>query len=214
MFEFFYLPSMKKSLLEKIVRFPDLKNIPENRENGMLFLSGHYSNWELTAFSYPEITGEKLNIIAKKQASRKLNEKIDKYRELSGNEIIPIGFSLKKIYEKLRNNESICFLTDQSAHPDYSSYVNFFGRKVPAFSGPAKIALRKRPVLVFGYAYRNNDYSYDVRFEEVSYDDLKEYTADNINFLTQRISDCMEKVIRDNPGQWLWFHKRFKHMKN
>ena len=216
MFEFFYLPKLNKSLTESFIRFPDLNVVTKSRQSkeGLLFLSGHYSNWELTAFSYPEISGEKLNIIAKKQASKRLNEKINNYRELSGNEIIPVGFSLKKIFEKLRNNETVCFLTDQSAHPDYSVYINFFGKKVPSFSGPAKIALKMRPVLIFGYPIRNKDYSYDISFHKINYEDLYEYSEENIKLLTQRISDCMEKVVRENPGQWLWFHKRFKHMRS
>lgn len=216
MFEFFYFPSLNKTLVESFINFTDLNVVKENRKNneGLLFLSGHYSNWEIAAFCYPEISGENLNIIAKKQASKRLNEKINEYRELSGNEIIQIGFSLKKIFEKLRNNEAVCFLTDQSAHPDYSVYINFFGKKVPSFSGPAKIALKMRPVLIFGYSTRNKDYSYDISFNKINYEDLQEYSDDNIRLLTQRISDSMEKVVRENPGQWLWFHKRFKHMKS
>jgi Kdo2-lipid IVA lauroyltransferase/acyltransferase len=155
-----------------------------------------------------------LNIIAKVQASRGLNEKINEYREMSGNEIIEIGFSLKEIFGKLGNNEIICFLIDQSANPDYSSYINFFGQRVPAFSGPAKIALKQRPELIMGYSIRARDYSYIVNFEKITYDDLKEYTDENVNLLTQRIQTMFENVIRKNPGQWLWFHKRFKHIRN
>lgn len=215
MFEFFYFPSLTQTLTNSFVRFHELNLVTNGLVNkkGILFLSGHFSNWELTAFSYPEVTGEKLNIIAKKQASRRLNKRIDEYRELSGNEIISIGFSLKKIYEKLSKNEIVCFLTDQSAHPDYSVYVNFFGKKVPSFSGPAKIALKLRPVLIFGYGIRQKDYTYDIMFENINYDDLEESSEANIRILSQRISDCMEKIIRENSGQWLWFHKRFKHMK-
>ncbi len=213
MFEFFYFPSLTKSKAESFIKFTDLNIITElrHKNEGLFFLSGHYSNWELSAFSYSVITGGKLNIIAKKQASKRLNKKIDEYRELSGNEIIPIGFSLKKIYEKLSGNEIVCFLTDQSAHPDYSVYINFFGSEVPSFSGPAKIALKLRPKLVFGYASRNKDFSYEIRFKRINYDDLSGNSENDIQALTQRISDCMESVIRENPGQWLWFHKRFKH---
>ncbi|MEZ4823568.1 MAG: lysophospholipid acyltransferase family protein [Ignavibacteria bacterium] len=124
-----------------------------------------------------------------------------------------IGFSLKKIYEKLSKNEIVCFLTDQSAHPDYSVYVNFLERKYRLFPGPAKIALKLRPVLIFGYGIRQKDYTYDIMFENINYDDLEESSEANIRILSQRISDCMEKIIRENSGQWLWFHKRFKHMK-
>ncbi len=132
---------------------------------------------------------------------------------MSGNNIIEIGFSLKEIFKRLNMNEKICFLVDQSAHPDYSSYVNFFGRRVPAFSGPAKMALKQRPNLLLAYGTRRKDYSYVINFEKIHYDDLAESNPENILKLTQRIQTRLEEVIRNNPGQWLWFHKRFKHAK-
>jgi len=179
----------------------------------VFFLSAHLSNWELTAFSYSVKFGESLKIIAKRQASRKLNERINDYRELSGNEIIQIGYGLRGIYEKLNSNDIVCFLIDQSANPDYSVYVKFFGINSATFSGPAKIALKKRPGLVLAYGTRNEDYSYDINFTEIFYDDLIELNEENILILTQRIQSKLEEVIRKNPGQWLWLHKRFKHIK-
>lgn len=159
------------------------------------------------------IYGQCLNIIAKIQASKGLNEKINKYRELGGNKIIEIGFSLKEVFRILNKNGSVCFLIDQSAHPDYSVYIDFFGKKVSAFAGPAKLALKLRPELLMAYSVRNSYLSYRNYFKEVSYDDLTENSDENILKLTQRIQKEIENFIRENPGQWLWFHKRFKHMK-
>ncbi len=166
------------------------------------------------AFCFPYLYGQKLNLITKIQASKGLNEEINKYRSLSGNEMIEIGFSLKKIFEKLKSGEYIGFLVDQSAHPDYSSYIDFFGHKTAAFSGPAKIYLKQRPELVLGYLIRKPDYSYVLTFENVNSSDLTEYAEENITELTQRIQNGIETAVRRNPGQWLWLHKRFKHMKD
>lgn len=163
------------------------------------------------AFAYSEITGDKLNIIAKIQASRGLNKKINEFREMSGNEIIEIGLSLKNIFKKIYDNELFCFLTDQSANPDYSVYINFFGMEVPAFSGPAKLAERLKPVLLLAYGKRHKDYSYVMRFEKINYDDINIKSDESIKILTQRIQNKFEELIRKDPGQWLWFHKRFKH---
>ncbi|MEO8209110.1 MAG: hypothetical protein ABI840_01005 [bacterium] len=211
--EFLYFPKFNKELIKKFVTYQNHKLVQEAKlkNKGIFILSGHFSNWELSAFSYPRIYGEDINVIAKIQASKKLNKRINEYRSLSGNKIIEIGLSLKKIFEKLRKNEIVCFLVDQSANPDYSSYINFFGKSVPAFSGPAKIALRQRPEIILGYGERNKDYSYTFGFEKIEYADLLENTNENIIVLTQRIQFKIEEKIRSNPGQWVWFHKRFKH---
>ena len=216
MFEFFYLPELNKNIITKLVKVINYNLIEEAKQKGKgaVLVGGHFSNWELMAFSFSEVTDNKLNVITKIQASKGLNEKINEYRELRGNEMIEIGFSLKKIFEKLRKNELIGFLIDQSAHPDYSSYINLFGRKVASFSGPAKIALRQRPELILGFILRDTSNNYKLEFKKIFYDDLKENSDENVVELTQRIQSEFETVIRNNPGQWLWFHKRFKHMKS
>ncbi|MEO8446586.1 MAG: hypothetical protein ABI528_03780, partial [bacterium] len=213
--EFLYLPKLNKKLLNSFIRFENQVLVAEGKRknNGIFILSGHYSNWELMAYAYAKVYDDPLSIIAKVQASRGLNNKINEYRKLAGNDIIEIGFSLKNIFKKLMNNEAICFLIDQSAHPDYSVYIDFFGMKVPAFSGPAKIALRNRPELLIAYGVRSIDYSYTINFENVKYDDIQIENEDSVRLLTQRIQTMFEQVIRRYPGQWLWLHKRFKHRK-
>lgn len=182
-------------------------------QNGTFFLSGHYSDWELTAYAYSVKYDVSLKIIAKLQSSKRLNSKINHYRTFGGNEILQTGFSLRKIYEMISENDIICFLTDQSANPDYSVYINFFGQNTATFSGPAKIALKKRPGLIFGYSVRKENYNYEIRFEKIEYGDLIDLNDTNITILTQRIQNKMEEIIRNNPGQWLWLHKRFKHIR-
>ncbi|HAY32680.1 MAG TPA: hypothetical protein DCY06_00980, partial [Bacteroidetes bacterium] len=107
----------------------------------------------------------------------------------------------------------VCFLIDQSAHPDYSVYINFLGQNTSAFSGPAKIALKKRPELILGYGVRNKNYKYEIFLSNINYEDINEYNPENIKLLTQRIQTEFEKIILKNPGQWLWLHKRFKHVR-
>lgn len=214
MLEFLYLPKFSKKTLSSLVKFEN----PEIVENcikegkGVFFLSGHFANWELSAFAYSVIFNKSLKIIAKQQASKKLNKKINSYRELSGNKIIQTGFSLRSVYEMINLKETICFLIDQSANPDHSVYVKFFNHKTATFSGPAKIALKKRPSLVMGTMVRQPDYSYAVSFSKIEYDDLREYSVKNITELTRRIQFHFEEAVRNNPGQWLWLHKRFKHI--
>ncbi|HRI83981.1 MAG TPA: lysophospholipid acyltransferase family protein [Ignavibacteria bacterium] len=215
LFEFFYLPKLNNKRLKDLTFFKNEYIAEESRKKGKgtLFLSGHYSNWELTAFSFSMLFGISLKIIAKPQGSEVLNRKINSYREMSGNEIIQTGYSLRAIFDKLENNDIVCFLIDQSAHPDYSVYINFLGQNTSAFSGPAKIALKKRPELILGYGVRNKNYKYEIFLSNINYEDINEYNPENIKLLTQRIQTEFEKIILKNPGQWLWLHKRFKHVR-
>ena len=132
----------------------------------------------------------------------------------AGNNIIEVGASLRSIFKLILQNSIVCFLVDQSAHSDYSVYADFFGHKVATFSGPAKMALKFKTALVFAYSVRERKYKYRIVVEEIKYDDLTELNDENVRILTERINKMLENIIRENPEQWLWFHRRFKHLKD
>lgn len=211
--EFLYLPKFTRERLSKLISYGDFEELVKRVEdgNGLFILSGHFSNWELIAFSFPALTGHALNIIAKKQASRNLNHLINKYRSLTGNKMIETGMTLKEAFKVVKSKEPVCFLIDQAGHPDYSVYSGFFGRKVASFGGPAKLALSERPVILFAFMVRLPDFSYKVYSSQITYDDLKDKSRESMEILTQRIQSETEKAVREHPDQWLWFHKRFKH---
>jgi KDO2-lipid IV(A) lauroyltransferase len=211
-----YFPKINKKLLEKIVSFENTDIIFESlrKGKGLFMLGGHISNWEMQASAFSRVLNARINGVAKPQTNSLVNKKIIEYRELGGSKVIEIGGSLRSIYTLLNKNEIVLFLMDQSANPDYSVYAEFYGYKIATFTGPAKMALKNRTDIVFAYAYRKPDYSYVVRAERLIYDDLTEYSGDNIAELTGRINSMLENVIREYPDQWHWFHRRFKHIKN
>jgi KDO2-lipid IV(A) lauroyltransferase len=122
--------------------------------------------------------------------------------------------SLRELYGKIKNKEIICFLIDQSAHSEYSVYAEFFGKKVSSFAGPAKLALKFRPLILLGFNIRKVNYQYEIIIKEIKYDDLIETNEFNIIELTNRMQKHLEDVIKIYPDQWLWFHRRFKYIMN
>lgn len=207
---------MHKELLDTFISFERHHLIVESlkKGHGVFFISGHISNWEITAFAYAKIFRGKLNVLAKPQSNKYVDKTLNHYRELSGNEIIPTGAPIRNVFKKILRNEIVCFLVDQSAHPIYSVYANFFGHKAATFSGPAKMALKFKTELIFAYGVRNQNFKYTIYIDKINYDDLKEYSDENIMILTERINKRLEDTIRQNPDQWLWFHRRFKHLKD
>lgn len=149
-----------------------------------------------------------MNIIFRTQSDSKVNAKINEYRSLSGNKMIGTGGELREIFRMLKANEIVAFMVDQSAHPKYSVYSKFFGVETATFAGAAKIALKLETPVVFGYGIRQLDYTYKIFTDEVEFVPTGE---NDVEKLTQLIQNKVEDVIRQHPGQWLWFHKRFKH---
>lgn len=208
LFEFFYFHKINSENIHKFVSVnnPEIMNEVINSGKTVLLASGHFSNWELNAYSFPLLYNKSLDIIAKTQAIDKLNELINKNREKSGNKIIQTGFSLRKLYELINENRVIAFLIDQSAHSNSADYVNFFGMKVATFNGISKLALKYNSELIFAYSVRNDDFTYTQFIKKINYRNL------NQEELTQLLQTELQKVIEENPSQWVWFHRRFKNL--
>ena len=54
--------------------------------------------------------------------------------------------------------------------------------------------------------------AYDAFVEEVPSEDLIGDSEEDVNELTRRHVKITEKYIRKYPDQWLWQHKRWKHV--
>lgn len=212
--EIMYFPKFNAEKLKKFIYVEDFTPLFDalKKGKGVLVTSGHFSNWELSAFAPAAFSNQSFKIIAKIQANKSVNDKMNEYREKLGNEIIEMGVGLRKMFSMISDNRIICFLMDQNAHPDYSVYADFFGKSIPTYAGPAKLALKYGCEIIFGYLMRDINYKYKGFIKKIDYSDLKEYNEKNIGILTQRINDELEKIIKEEPGQWLWFHRRFKNL--
>ncbi len=210
-FELFYLPKVDKNLSDEIIKTHNVETFEEglNKCKGLILMSAHFSNWEMFAYAFPYFAHHNINIVAKTQASEGLNKYIMELRQSSGNSIINLGLGIKEAFTKIKEGEIVSFLIDQSAHSQYAEYIKLFGISVPAFPGAVKIALRTGCELVFAYGIRKN-FKYEIFIEKINttaYDSKKDC---DVNALVQLVNKKLEDVIRKHPGQWLWFHKRFK----
>ena len=127
----------------------------------------------------------------------------------TGNTLINAG-DIRGMYHLLQNHGCIALLADQAA-PGESVRVNFFGREVPTFEGPARLALRTQTPMLFAECLRKENGDYAINFFPVPFDDLLNDSPENIRALTYRHAHILEEAIRRHPDQWLWQHKRWKY---
>ena len=59
---------------------------------------------------------------------------------------------------------------------------------------------------------RQKDGNYKMHLEHVPSDDLVGFSDKNVLELTQRQVHMTEEIIRQYPEQWMWMHKRWKHV--
>ena len=108
----------------------------------------------------------------------------------------------------LTAGKHVGMLTDQ--HFSRGVDITFFGRRCKANPAIARLARHFDCPVVGVRVMRRPDGGF--RIEGVGPLDLPRDAAGKIDVVpaTQMINDIVEGWIRDTPGQWLWFHRRWR----
>lgn len=181
------------------------------RKKGIVFLTAHFGSWELAIQAISIFTDTLVCTIAKSQSNALVDRLINRWRELFGLKIVPMGVSVREILRTLQQGGIVALAADQTA-PKESVSVEFFGRRVPTFQGPAVFCLKTGAPIILGCAVRQENGNYKMHLVHVPSDDLDGSSDENILELTRRQVHMTEEIIRQYPEQWMWMHKRWKHV--
>ena len=179
------------------------------QNKGVILIFGHLGNWELLPLVY-----EQLNIQGFAIESPIGEEKLDRFlgakRQSPNIEMIPRGETrgAKAMLKAFKNNQVMLFALDQDMKVQ-SHFVPFFGRPAASAKGAAHLAAKfGAPVLsAFGWRLPGGQHQYQIQLlSQAPYQGgLEEEIA-----LTARYTQAIEHQIRRFPGQWVWFHRRWK----
>lgn len=178
--------------------------------NGVLLLTGHYGPWELLPV-VAALRYEPIHVVARPLDNPRLDDLLTAWRERGGNRVIRKRSAVQAILQVLRRGETVGILIDQHISEREGVVVPFFGRPASTASAPALIALRSGaavlPVAIARGAGRGR---YRIRVGSAiplrRSGDLKADLAEN----TARFNEALEALIREQPEQWFWVHRRWK----
>ncbi len=180
---------------------------------GVVFVSGHYCNWELlgariVATGYPAIT------IAQDQRNPLINREVDAIRARLGIDLVHRGAAVREVVRMLRRGGAVMLLADQETRPGYGIFADFFGKPAWTFKGPATFAVRFRAPLLAASIHRRcgrYDASYQ-RLDDAALAALPPGTGEEerIRVLTDAFNTWLEELITRDPRQYLWLHRRWE----
>ena len=171
----------------------------------VIFVSGHFSNFELMAMSL-EKAGIKLstiyrplnNIFLNKIMERIRKKYICKYQIKKG-----IG-GLKKLITLKKNNFSTALMIDQRVSEGILS--NLFNRNALTTTIPAQLVKKFDIPIIPVHIERIKNLNFKISIKDpINFS--KEETIENI---TLKLNQILEKMILKNPDQWIWSHNRWK----
>ncbi len=198
-------PQRDDAELDERVRIHNIDVLQEAkaRGKGVIFLSGHFGNWEIMAAALRAV-GFPMTVIARRQRNKLIDPLIDGYRYSEGIVTLPPGMAVRGILRTLRQNKAIALLADQDAK-HRGIFVDFLGRPSSTATGPAIFALKTGASLIFTVCIIRHDATYDLYLQKLDYD-----KKDSEREIIQRYANLLGDRIRTWPDHWLWMHKRWK----
>jgi len=176
----------------------------------MIMLSGHYGNWEMAGYVFG-LFGFPTYSVARTLDNPYLERYLLSFRERTGQKMIPKSGGYDQIVEVLESNKPLSMLADQDAG-QRGLFVDFFGRPASTHKAIALLAIEHNAPVVVGVARRTGPgFRYELRCAQII--EPGEFTggADDARLLTQRYTSVLEELIRQDPSQYLWLHRRWKH---
>ena len=198
-------------------RYVELNNFQEvlglliRNERGLIMLTGHYGNWEvlgyvLATLGFPTVS------IARPLDNPYVSDFIFGVREKTGQKIIAKKGATGEVTDVLGQSGTVGFIADQNAGSK-GLFVDFFGRKASTYKSIGLLAMEYEVPVVIGYARRINDrFRFEVGVQDVIYpQDWNAPSVDDpLRYITQRYTKAIEDMVRVDPGQYLWVHRRWK----
>ncbi len=190
-----------------------LRSIREKKgqKRGVLFLSAHFSNWEMGAHFIP-YCGFDIYVVGRKGNNRLIEENFTRpMRELYGGKALSKEGAMVSLVKALKKGSSIGLLLDQKAGRKNSVKVDFFGRPAETTLSAAILKRRLDPLVVPVFAPREDDGRYRLIVMdpvEVECDGKSEDEC--LKAMTQAYTVIIEDMIRQYPSQWFWMHNRWR----
>ena len=188
-----------------IIRNQEMLEKIKKRKEPVIFISGHFNNFELMAM-HLERSGIDVAAIYRPLNNIFLNPIMEYIRKkYICKKQIKKGISgTKEILKEYKNGTSIALMIDQRVSEGIKS--NFFGHEAFTTTIPAQFVKKFNTKIVPVYIERSADDKFHLEIlEEITFS--KNETLDDI---TANLNKVLENMIKKNADQWIWTHNRWK----
>tara|TARA_B100001057_G_scaffold479934_1_gene552194 strand:- start:602 stop:1465 length:864 start_codon:yes stop_codon:yes gene_type:complete len=200
--KFRYSNSFSKKI---IVENKDELDFVKQSSKPVIFISGHFNNFELMAM-YIEKSGINLAAIYRPLNNKFLNPIMENIRKkYICKKQIKKGISgMKELLKYFKDGSSVALMIDQRVSEGINS--KFFNQKALTTTIPAQFVKKFNAKVVPVYIERTKENNFKIKFYK-SIEFSKNETLENI---TLNLNILLEDMIKKNPEQWIWSHNRWK----
>ncbi|MCC8371647.1 MAG: lipid A biosynthesis lauroyl acyltransferase [Rickettsia endosymbiont of Pseudomimeciton antennatum] len=210
--EFPYVNKMSEEELSRRVEISGLENIIEFQRLHQPFLlfTGHFANWDF-ALKIINKFYPKFAIIYRRLNNPYVDKLINNTRTRGDIKLIPKGSKgARELISAIKSGYAIGMLVDQKMNNGIE--VPFLGQPAMTAQAIAKIALQfSYPIIPLQVVRTNSNNSYFkiIIHPPIELQKTNNNKTDCYNIMVT-INQILGNWVKENPGQWFWFHNRWK----
>ncbi len=203
--EYVYLDKFRKKNTHITFKGKENLDIIGKKNKPVIFISGHFANFELMSM---EITKKNIPLatIYRPLNNFFLNPFMEYLRKkyVCKNQIKKGINGVRESINYIKQKYSIALMIDQRVSE--GEKIDFFGEPALTTSLPAQLSIKFNLDIIPVLIERNKDDNFVIEFKnKISPDKFK-----NKIDLTIALNKILEKMIIENPEQWIWTHNRWK----
>ena len=185
-----------------------LNEIKNNNEPA-IFYSGHFANFELMAMELDKF-GIKCAAIYRPLNNFFLNPLMEylRMKYVCPNQIPKGRMGMREIISKIKDGYSIALMVDQRVSEGPRTL--FFNKPAHTTTIPAQLALKYNCKLVPISLERKEGANFEMTIHEPYKIEKTGNDEEDTKNITLKINQILEKMIVENPTQWIWSHNRWK----
>ena len=205
--EYPFLKDFRKNKLEQFIKIDGIENLNKikNNDKPVVFISGHFNNFELMAMQI-EKNGVNLAAIYRPLNNVFLNKTMEQIRTeyICKNQIRKGRSGTRQILENLKKGNSIALMIDQRVTEGIK--IDFFGNLASTTTIPAQIIKKYECDLVPIYIERLDKYNFKMYVSQPIVINKKKSQEE----ISKHLNKILEEMILKNPDQWIWTHNRWR----
>ena len=205
--EYMFLKNFRNDKLESNIHLEGREILEQikNEKTPVIFVSGHFSNFELMAMQI-EKSGVNLAAIYRPLNNIFLNVLMEKIRKkyICKNQIKKGTGGVRELLRLFKKGYSIALMLDQRVSEGIKS--KFFSADAFTTTIPAQFIKKFNCKVVPIYIERHNGINFNIKIE-TPMEFSKNCSTEKI---TRDLNIWLEKMILKNPSNWIWSHNRWK----
>ena len=204
------MPMLNESNFRDYIEIDHLERMQEAlaEGHGVVVLTGHIGCWEWLSAAFT-LNGMPVSAIAKPQPNIQYTRVLDDLRATIHVEIFSRGTSeLIAAARALKRGKLLGFLADQDGGPG-GAFIKFLGRTASTPLGPAVFSRKFKSPVVPAFILRQPNGKHKVVVGEIMRCPNTGDSDHDLHEFTVQMTAIVERIIRENPTQWIWFQKRW-----